>query len=673
VKEIGPLPPVADPARRERCRTSLKSFFTTYLAARFPLPFSRDHDKVIRKLERCITKGGQFANAMPRGSGKTTMVEAAIVWAIVYGHRKFVVTLAATGDLADELVQSVKDELETNDLLLADFPEVCHPIRRLEGIAQRGKGQTLDGERTRVGWGAGEFRLAYIPGAASSGAVVEGRGLDGAIRGRKKSVPGGRQMRPDLLVLDDPQTDLSARMLGQTEARERLIEGAVLGMAGPGKTVAAVMPCTVICPDDLSTRVLRKPQWNGERTQLVDKMPTNLDWWKGEYAEARRESMTRFGDGRLADALYERKRAFADAGADIPWAERFDAETCASALQEAMNWLIDRPASFWAEAQNEPMSLNPEGEALALSPTLLAKRLTGVPRGVVPRGCGRLTAGVDVSEFLIWWVVTAWDDGFGGSVIDYGCWPPQGRTYFRQEEAAPSLRGRFPDQPVEAAVYSAVKATLAEVMGRVFPTEEGADGMQVERCLVDSSDQTATVYDAIRASGHKGAVWPSKGFGSNASRTPVGEWPEKPGDRRRGQDWVYGPTAGAAPRLLLKFGANEWKSFLADRFRTPEAAAAALRLFGDDEFVHQLFADHCAAETPDRQRSETTGRVATVWTQRPGRQNHLFDCAVLSAVAASIAGVRWSARAAAGDPKPARARRWVDIDELNRAAGPGVN
>jgi phage terminase large subunit GpA-like protein len=338
-----------------------------------------------------------------------------------------------------------------------------------------------------------------------------------------------------------------------------------------------------------------------------------------------------------------------------------------------MNWLIDRPASFWAEGQNEPMSLNPEGDALSLVPAQLTKRLTGVPRGVVPTGCGRLTAGVDVSEFVIWWVVSAWDEKFGGSVVDYGCWPPQGRTYFRQEEAAPSLRTRFPDQPVEAAVYHAIKATLAEVMGRTFPTEEGSDGMQVERCLVDSSDQTRTVYDAIRASEHKAAVWPSKGFGANASRTPVSEWPEKPGDKRRGKDWVYGPTAGAAPRLLLKFGANEWKSFLADRFRTPEAAPAALRLFGDDEFVHQMFADHCAAEVPDRQRSETTGRVATVWTQRPGRQNHLFDCTVLSAVAASTAGVRWSAGTVAGDTKAARRpRQWVDIDDLNKAAGPGV-
>lgn len=671
VKEIGPLPPVADPARKARCGECLELFFKTYFARRFPLPFSRDHRKVIRKLERCIRTGGQFALAMPRGSGKTTMLEAAILWAVLYGYRKYIIALAATGDLAADLVAAVKAELETNDLLLADFPEACHPVRALEGIAQRGKGQTLGGGRTRVEWGAGEFRLATVPGAACSGAVVEGYGLDSAIRGRKKPGPDGEQLRPDMLVLDDPQTDESARMLGQTNTRAGIIEGAVLGMAGPGRTVAAIMPCTCICPDDLSDRYLKNPVWNGERTRLVDRMPEALAWWHGEYAEKRRESFQRFGDNRLADDLYRQNRAAADAGADLPWPERFDAAKCQSALQEAMNWKIDRPASFAAEAQNEPLSLNPEGDANAVNATLLKQRLTGVPRGVVPRECSRVTVGLDVSESVLWWVATAWDERFGGSVIDYGCYPEQRRTYFRQAEAQPSLRAAFPGQPVEACVFAGLSALFAHLLARDWPTEAGGT-LPTDRLLVDSGDRTKEVFDAIRAAPQRGRITPTKGFGVSAHGVPVREWP-KFEPERRGQDWVFNPKSGG--RWLLKFGAHEWKTFLAARLRTPPGAAGCLRLFGDDPVAHDLFGDHCAAEAPVRDESE--GRVVHVWKERPGRENHLFDCAVLATLAASFAGLKWSAAAAAAPPGtapaavPRRTHRWVDIDELNRAANPG--
>ena len=170
VKEIGPLPPVADPARRESCRPSLRLFCLTYCAPRFPLPFSPDHDRVIAKLETCVLAGGQFAMAMPRGSGKTTLTEAAILWAILYGYRRYVVPVGATGPHAANIVGSVKAEIETNPMLAADFPEACYPIARLEGIAHRCNGQLYQGERTHITWTAKELILPTIPGSKASGA-----------------------------------------------------------------------------------------------------------------------------------------------------------------------------------------------------------------------------------------------------------------------------------------------------------------------------------------------------------------------------------------------------------------------------------------------------------------------------------------------------------------------
>ncbi len=59
--------------------------------------------------------------------------------------------------------------------------------------------------------------------------------------------------------------------------------GDILGLAGPGKKIAAVCPCTVIAKDDAADRLLdrkRSPDWQGERTQLMRSMPTDIKLWE---------------------------------------------------------------------------------------------------------------------------------------------------------------------------------------------------------------------------------------------------------------------------------------------------------------------------------------------------------------------------------------------------------
>ena len=103
----------------------------------------------------------------------------------------------------------------------------------------------------------------------------------------------GQSVRPSLVVLDDPQTDESARSLSQCATRESILAGAVLGLAGPGKKIAGIMPCTVIRPGDMADNILdrdKHPEWNGERTKMVYAFPTNEKLW-AKYAEIRAESL----------------------------------------------------------------------------------------------------------------------------------------------------------------------------------------------------------------------------------------------------------------------------------------------------------------------------------------------------------------------------------------------
>ena len=62
------------------------------------------------------------------------------------------------------------------------------------------------------------------------------------------------------------------------------------------------------------------------------------------------------------------------------------------------------------------------------------------------------------------------------------------------------------------------------------------------------------------------------------------------------------------------------------------------------------------------------------WKRRPGRDNHLWDCLVGSAVAASVAGLRWDPGTAAGAPPEPKKKpkKLIDIEALYKAAAGGA-
>ena len=129
-----------------------------------------------------------------------------------------------------------------------------------------------------------------MPGSHASGAIIKVAGITGRIRGMKSKRADGRTVRPTLVVLDDPQTDESARSLSQCATRESILARAVLGLAGPGSKICGIMPCTVIRPGDMADSILDRDihsECNGEQTRMADAFPTGEALWN-RYAEASR-------------------------------------------------------------------------------------------------------------------------------------------------------------------------------------------------------------------------------------------------------------------------------------------------------------------------------------------------------------------------------------------------
>ena len=203
-RDIGDLPDVVNPRRKADCERDFRLFCESYFPSTFTLAWSPDHLKVIEKIETAVLSGGLFALALPRGAGKTSIAETACIWAMLYGHREFVTLIGATETAAQELLDSLKTELEVNETLAEDFPEVIYPIAQLEGIANRCAGQLYHGARTHITWTNNEIVLPTIAGSRAGGIIVRVAGITGRIRGMKYKRSDGRSVRPSLVITDDP-------------------------------------------------------------------------------------------------------------------------------------------------------------------------------------------------------------------------------------------------------------------------------------------------------------------------------------------------------------------------------------------------------------------------------------------------------------------------------------
>lgn len=635
-RDISPLPEVVNPHRRQQTSSDFEAFARIYFPATFSKPWSNDHRKAIARIQEAVISGGLFAYAMPRGSGKTSLAEAACLWATITGKRQFVLFIGSDEGAALQSLESLKTELETNDLLLEDFPEVAYPIRQLDGIAHRCNGQLFNGKRTHIGWTAKEIVYPLIPGSAAASAIIKATGITGRIRGMSFKRPDGGKVRPDLVVIDDPQTDESAKSPSQSAERERILSGAVLGLAGPGKKIAGVMPCTVIAPGDMADSILdrqKHPEWQGERTKLIYSFPTNEKLWN-EYANIRADSL-RAGNGlKAATDFYAANREVMDAGAEVAWPQRFNPDE-ASAIQHAMNLKLNAPFSFAAEYQNEPIAEHADSEVMSAAAIL--EKVNGVARRVVPAGCDHVVGFIDVQGKVLYWMVAAFGQDFTGSIIDYGSFPDQKRSYFALADVRRTLAHAFPKAGQEGQVYQGLESLTVDLYSREWKREDGA-AMRLGRTLVDAGwgPCTDVVYQFCRQSPHASLIMPSHGRYVGAGSLPWDQYTRRSGEML-GHHWMLPAIKNKRAIRHALIDVNYWKSFLHSRLAVSRGDRGGLTLWGGSGDDHRMLSEHLTAEY--RISTEGRGRKVDEWKPKPGKpDNHLLDCAVGCLVAASMSG-----------------------------------
>lgn len=664
-RDIGEIPAVKNPRRRRKARRSFRYFLECYFPSIFHFKWSDDHLDLIKITEDLLINGGQHAKAMWRGGGKTSIFECGLEWGTLEGRRKYALLLANTASQANQSFETIKTHLETNDLLGEDYPEICYPLRALEGIAQRANAQLFQGERTYIKVADKVLIYPRIPGALGASAILRVTGLDSSFRGVGYQRPDGVKARPDAVLIDDPQTDESARSPHQCDERERLIQGGVLGTAGHGESLAAVMACTVIVQGDLADRYLDRklhPEWRGRRAKLVIEWPKATELWE-DYARIWRECIEA-GDTRhvKATAFYRKHRRAMDEGAIVAWPDAFRRGVELSGLQAAWNLRLRmKDPGFFAECQNEPLPDRPQStEAIEVDKVI--QRLNGLEHRIVPLAANKVTGFVDVQGKLLYWLVAAWSDDFTGSIIDYGCWPQQPVRFFTLANAPFTLAHKYPGAGQEAQLQRGLTDLIQELQARVFPCEDGTTG-RIRRCLVDANwgPMTDLVCEVIRRSPHASMLTPSIGRWIGPNSKPLAEYDMKKGDRV-GLQWRIPIDHGGRFVQRVLFDSNFWKTFIATRLSVAPGDHGALTLWGRDPEAHRHLAEQLAAEAREDIEARGSGRVVTAWTlRRPGLDNHWLDCLVGSAVAASIEGA--SLPGMPNGRRPVRIR-YVDFNAL---------
>ena len=244
-----------------------------------------------------------------------------------------------------------------------------------------------------------------------------------------------------------------------------------------------------------------------------------------------------------------------------------------------------------------------EDTKLKTSADLVRERQTDIEAYQLPSWTKLLTGGVDVQENCIYWTIRAWGDYLTSQNIAHG----------------------------QALGWEDV----IKVMNLEYKLPDGTP-LIVNLCLVDSGDQTDSVYEFC----YENTEWALPCKGSSKSLlgyyniSTVGKTDSK----------AYGM------RLIIVDG-DKYKDMIAGRMRKPNGTGSWMVYHGvDPEYCEQVTSEHKVAE---RTASGSKGNLK--WRPKHSHpNNHYLDCEVYAAAAADLCHVRELFLQSKTDEKPAQ-------------------
>lgn len=279
-------------------RSPHKSQLHHYLFKRLP--------EIIQNPKKCLD-----AIAAPRGEAKSTIVsQLFVLWCLVTNRKKYALIVMDSIDQAYPMLEAIKAELEFNNRIGIDFPEI-----------------------------AGVGRVWQV------GTIITKHDQKVQVAGSGKKLRGLRHgaYRPDLVVLDDIENDEQVRSPEQRDKLHNWLKKTVLPLGSADGKLDIVYIGTILHYDSVLNRTLASKAWHTAHFKAILQMPDNMalwDKWEHFYLTE--------GEA-VADAFYASNQAEMDKGAIVSWAAR-------PILDLMKIRARDGHSTFDSEYQNDPVS-----------------------------------------------------------------------------------------------------------------------------------------------------------------------------------------------------------------------------------------------------------------------------------------------------------------------------
>lgn len=637
------IPPPKDYELRVRCLADFELLLNTYFPSTYDEPFTEDRRAMLESIVHAARYGGDQAIAASRGEGKTTLAMDGAFCLMLAGLSAFPVVIGKNQDAASDELKATRERITSSERFIEDFPEIGIPLDAVGASTANARLQTVAGSFCRMYLGSKYFAFPlitkehlphwpteYVP--VSCGQVMGAIGIKGRVRGTKF-----RGKRPTLALIDDIEDAQAAESDPLIEKNEKIIEEDVAGLSRSSKRIARVMLCTTQnrkCIAYKYTDPKQKPSWKGKRYRKMKRVPDRIDLIQ-QYIELRKFRGDDDPDARVAFRFWRDNQSTIESGGEVSNVHSFNKDIHAdgerlelSAFQAYYNRVADTSEKAVAtEIDNDPPEeVGPQGNGLTAE--IVASRLSGLARRQLPINTVGLTAAIDLGKYRCHWVISAWWQGAGGVVVDYGVAEVFGNDKADTMEAS------------EPAIYRTLLNWRDELLQKKFVDGTGTE-RKVDFCLVDSGAYSNAAYEFTRQV--RGVFHPSKG------QNPYHQ-------KKTSTDNILAGTNLHASRLtaqnlwLYELDTNYWKQWTHERFLTPTfdennmLRRGSLSLFNQEgNRKHSSFSQHVVAEELVTEFKEGKG-AKTYWMVK-NDNNHWLDALYMTAAGSEVIGVKLMASA----------------------------
>lgn len=275
--------------------------------------------------EAANKRRAKLAIAAPRGSAKTTLISLEfVIYCICYKLEDFIVIISSTQSQASNFLRDIKRELETNEKLRIDFPDICKSDKKL--LSRR--------------WSETEIITA-------NDIKVLALGTGQQTRGRKHG-----KYRPSLIILDDIITSEAARNPESTYNLENWLTADVF-KAGD-KNTNIIFIGTIHHPNSLLgkyTDPKQIPGWTARIYKAVISYAERVDLWdKWAKIFLHQDTYNNEPGPDAAKCFFTANKEEMLKGVKLLWPERISYYDLMEIREQQGSY------SFDSEYQNEPIN-----------------------------------------------------------------------------------------------------------------------------------------------------------------------------------------------------------------------------------------------------------------------------------------------------------------------------